>query len=206
MPLDIDRFIHLRPKLYHLTASSNANRILETGALHSAADLFRQSGLENMIRQRRPDGQWIDCLGDRVHIRDQAPLHAGNIAFQGGWSFERFISQLNGLVFFWPGTAAGPIDYGRRHFQKYANDGALVLELSTRSIFDANPTPGPMFCKYNSGSPRCTGGTGSPRGPETFLGADDYHQTPSSVKEVVFSNTTSLAGCNATTRMLEDFV
>lgn len=205
MPLDIERFVRLRPVLFHLTATPNAARIRDTGLIYPASALYRSAGMAPSIRTRRAEGQWIEFGGERVHIRDQAPLHRGNITFSGGWVFEDLVAHLNDHVFFWPGTTDGPISYGRRHFERYAGDDAVVLCLDTRAIFAANTDPGPRFCKYNSGSPRCTGGRGSPRGPDTFLDADGFPHRPSEVIEVTFPDVVRLDGCEIAERPVSAF-
>lgn len=206
MPLDIERFVRLRPVLYHLTATPNAARIRDTGLICPASALYRSAGMTPSIRTRRAKGQWIEFGGERVHIRDQAPLHRGNIMFSGGWKFEDLVAHLNDHVFFWPGTASGPIAYGLRHFQRYAGDDTAVLSFDTRAVFAANLKPGPRFCKYNSGSPRCSKGRGSPRGPDTFLDARAFPHNPSEVIEVTFPSIVSLDGCTVTQQPVRDLI
>ena len=67
---------------------------------------------------RRPQPVRLDLGGRIVEVRDQAPLHKGNLHFDEGWSMARLVEYLNGHVFFWPGGADGPIDYGRRHWAR----------------------------------------------------------------------------------------
>ncbi len=206
MPLDIDRFIVRRPRLYHLTAAANAERILETRTMRAAAVLLRQAGRHDVLRNRRAQSIWIDTNGQRTHIRDQSPLHRGNVTLDPSWQFEDFVECLNQHVYFWPGTDSGPISHGYRHFQRYARENALVLEFNTQELFRANPTPGPKFCKYNSGSPRCTKGKGSPRGPLTFAHAPNFSYRPSEVVEVTFSNDVCLSECAVMVHKIKDFV
>lgn len=205
MPLDLDRFIQTRPCRYHLTATRNAERILSSHTLRPAADAFIEGGQPEMIRSRRRGSCTVPLLGDTVHIRDQAPLHPGNVALAPGWSFEDLVEHLNRHVFFWPGTDLGPIPYGVRHFHKYAGKGKVVLILNTAEVFAANESLPPRFCRYNSGSPRCSGGKPSPRGPGTFALAHDYIGTPGSVVEVTFPGPVTLAGCRASQRDPREF-
>lgn len=121
-----------------------------------------------------------------VSIRDQAPLQEGHIRFEGGWQMADLLKTLNDLVFFWPGTAAGPNDYGKRHFERYKAEGPAILRVRFESLVIANPASAPLFCKYNSGSPRCSNGQRSPRGPSTFVRESDRDFPPSRVVEVVF--------------------
>lgn len=206
MALDLTRFIQLRPKLYHLTASHNAERIQKMESIHSASHLLAAAGQERAIGARRPEGILIQCQGDQVHIRDQSPLHRGNISFEAGWDFEDLVRYLNNHVFFWPGNPERPIGYGLRHFQRYAQDDVVVLSFDTRELFEANQAPGPMFSKYNSGSPRCNGGRGSPRGPSTFTHAQEFLHRPSQVVEVTFPLTADLSNCSIEVNQVTDLI
>ncbi len=192
MPLELSQFVKTRPYLYHLTARSNLKLIVASGRLRTAADLFAEAGENQLLRQRRRESRIVVCGGERVHVRDQAPLHAGNLKLGAKWTFEDFVEHLNGHVFFWPGTETGPIGYGKRHFERYAEEDHVVLVLKTDEMFSAQADSEPRFCRFNSGSPRCTGGQPSPRGPDTFVLARDFADTPSSVVEVTFRGSVSL--------------
>lgn len=206
MPLDLERFVKLRPTLYHLTAASNAAHIRSSGRIDSAAALYRSAGIEPSIRCRRASEEWIRCDGDDVHIRDQAPLHRGNIDLSDGWRFEDLVAYLNEHVFFWPGKPEGPIPHGLRHFKRYAREKAVVLSFDTQELFAANADPGPRFCKYNSGSPRCTGGQRSPRGPGTFLRPSAFPHRAGEVIEVTFPASVDLHRCSIIERPVRDLV
>lgn len=192
MPFDLVRFINTRPRLYHLTARSNAPLIQADGQLRPAIEILREAGRVDLLNARRKRSEVVTIGSKSIHIRDQSPLHAGNLSLDGGWQFDRFVRHLNEHVFFWPGTTAGPIDYGRRHFERYATEDNVVLVFSTEEIFAANLSLAPRFCKYNSGSPRCTGGKPSPRGSGTFMHADQLSFAPSNVVEVVFPGPVTL--------------
>lgn len=192
MPIDLNRFISLRPVAYHLTARSNVDRILKLNLLQSTTELLRLARRPDLHEERRRDHVAVRIDSDTVILRDQAPLHAGNIALESGWTFSRFVNHLNSHIFFWPGTEGGPIDYGRRHFKRYKDKGedCAVLAIPTRDLIAANPAP--RFCRYNSGSPRCSGGKPSPRGQSTFTPASDFSGSPSEVVELTFERQTHL--------------
>lgn len=126
--------------------------------------------------------------GEVIRIRDQTPLHKGNLSLPPSWSYEDLVELLNDRVFFWPGDADGPIDYGERHFAKYAGEFPVVLRVPTADVLAANPGAPPEFSRYNSGSPRWSGGRPSPRGPDTFLGVGEFGMPPSRVVEVAFAS------------------
>jgi hypothetical protein len=102
------------------------------------------------------------------------------------------VESLNRRVFFWPGTASGPISYGIRHFERYQGERPIVLRLLMQSLLASNPASQPLYCRYNSGSPRCSYGTKSSRGANTFVPAGDFAGTPSTVVEVTFQEPITL--------------
>src|SRR5262249_44202542 len=156
MPFHLDDLIATFPFVYHLTARVNLARISRTGLLESAAALMRRADRLDLLRVRRTRLEEIALDGCAIFLRDQAPLHDGHIPFEGGWQLPQLIESLNARVFFWPGREAGPIAHGLRHFQRYASEGPAILRIRLRSLVDANPGRTPLFCRYNSGSPRTT--------------------------------------------------
>jgi hypothetical protein len=186
MGFAIDQFVECRPYLFHLTARSNALEIVRRRQIESASQLLRRAGRGVLLRQKREDHVAIEIDGHRVQLRDQAPLHAGNIEYAGQWRLPDVIETLNDRIFFWPGTASGPIVYGRRHFERYRIEDVVVIVLAAHDAFRINADAMPSFCRYNSGSPRCSGGRKSPRGPDTFLSAAEFVGSASQVVEVTF--------------------
>src|SRR6185295_18424853 len=118
MPLTLSEFAGTRPFLYHLTARQNLPGILATRQLQSAAQILRAAGRYDWLRQKRAEGMLVRDGARAVHLRDQAPLHRGNLDLQAGWSFEDLVQYLNVHVFFWPGTAEGPVRAGRAHYER----------------------------------------------------------------------------------------
>jgi hypothetical protein len=142
-------------------------------------------GVLNLRKRRLESMQFL--LGTAtVSVRDQAPLYPGNIRFEGGWSFEDFVQSLNERVFFWPGSLNGPIGYGQRHFARYASEDPAILRISTADLYKANRGVSPLYCPYNSGSPRWSWGVASLRGPKTFVSCTEADYGPSRVVEVTF--------------------
>jgi Family of unknown function (DUF7002) len=192
MAFDLESFLKIRPKLYHLTARSNLEGILRDRRLLTAAEILERGNMGDWIRRRRPKSLIVPNGEGDTHVRDQAPLFPRNATLEGGWTFEDFIESLNRRVFFWPGTHAGPIPMGSNHFGTYRDHDSVVLVLDTAALFDENPNLQPEFCKYNSGSPRCNAGKGVPRGPQTFLSRDKFPWRGSDVKEVTFASAVAL--------------
>ena len=69
--------------------------------LDCAATLLRLGGRADLVRKRRATrtGRTVRVDNEEVHVRDQAPLHRGNMVLLGGWGFEDFIEHLNSFVF-----------------------------------------------------------------------------------------------------------
>lgn len=186
MAFQLKQFIQLRPYLYHLTSRSNLPLIRSNQTLCSAGVLLTRAGLSGVIQTKRLEHLSIVVEGDRFHIRDQSPLHAGNTMLTDGWTFENLVESLNERVYFWPGTALTPSKYGVRHHGRYTDEDPVIIRVQTERIIELNSDNKPEFCKFNSGSPRCSGGRKSPRGPQTFVRAENAPFSMGRVVEVTF--------------------
>tara|TARA_R110002110_G_scaffold305022_3_gene519121 strand:- start:339 stop:932 length:594 start_codon:yes stop_codon:yes gene_type:complete len=175
-------FIKLRPFSYHLTSSENFARIRTERRLRPAIEFIGR----DWLRRRRNN----NLRTNLAIVRDQAPLHAGSILFLSNWELADLVEHLNNHVFFWPGTESNPITAGKNHYGRYSNELNTVLRIPTEELITTNPAP--LFSRYNSGAPRVSGGKYSPRGPRTFLPAEDFIETPGKVKELVFRSSVTL--------------
>ena len=184
MAFTLAQFCNTRPYLYHLTALANLGTILADRSLYSAEYLCERAGVT--LNGKRREHFPLDLDGTPILLRDQRPLHPGNVALGDGWTWDDLLRELNQRVFFWPGRIDGPSDHGRRHHQRYADERPLLLRLMTRDVISANPGRPPEFCRYNSGAPRCTKGRGSPRGADSFVPADRFPGRASQVVEVTY--------------------
>ena len=184
MSFSEEGYATVRPFLYHLTDRRNIERVRRTGSLQSAATLLQQAGQLQVVRARRIAALQITVEGDPVILCDQAPLHEGNIQFNGGWSLPEFVEHLNHHVFFWSGWNSGPVPYGVRHFNRYSLERPMVIRATFQSVRTKNPGAQLRFCRYNSGSPRWSNGRPSPRGPGTFSTALSSCFWPREVVEV----------------------
>ena len=188
MSFNLENLVKYRPYLYHLTSRQNLASIRLDRQLRCANRLLDDAKLEHVAGQRRREHLVIDGENGPLLIRDQEPLSVGSINFEDGWTLERFVRHINAHVFFWPGTSEGPIQVGRNHFERYRHEGSVILRIATGSV-----TPlALLFSRYNSGAPRCSGGKYSPRGPGTYLRADQFTGTVSNVVEVVSAGGFSL--------------
>lgn len=185
-------YTRVRPFAFHLTARSNLAILQQTRRLETAAALMKRASRLDLLDVRRTGPVTIEVDGRSVLLRDQSPLHEGNILFEGGWTLATLIEELNSRVFFWPGTDKGPIDYGQRHFERYEGEPLIVLRVPTEDLVASNAALEPQFCPFNSGAPRTNNGKGSPRGPKLFLGADRFERAPSEVIELTFRGSVTL--------------
>ncbi|WP_370301168.1 hypothetical protein [Pseudooceanicola sp.] len=190
MPFSREKFVSLRPVLFHLTAKENVTSIRKQRGLMSASALAELSGAHAMLRRKRSKLEPVRLPdGTQVILRDQAPLHSGNIAFEPGFSFPDLLDDLNRRIFFWPGNSRGPIEHGRRHFNRYAGTSIALLRIQTKEFLDLNKAE---FCAYNSGSPRSSNGRKSPRGSSTFSPEYATPHTPGRVVEVTVKDAAKL--------------
>lgn len=177
-----DSFCRTRPYAFHLTAPENLSRIARTGRLDTAEALCRLAGCADLMLARRDASVGIQVEEDRVVIRDQLPLHVKRMDLQGR-PFEALLADLNHRVFFWAGSERGPGRYGDSHLKRYKAEESVMLRVPMRDLLRKAE---PELCRYNSGSPRHSGGQPSPRGPFTFVPLSAWADRPSMVVEVTF--------------------
>lgn len=187
MGFSLDSLIQLRPYAFHLTSRSNLPHLRRELTLHSALKLFQLAGREDLASRRRRVSVQLTSAHGSVDVRDQEPLHSGSIEFHGSWNIDDLVHHINQHVFFWPGTDAGPIREGRSHYKRYRREDPVFLRLSTIDLLQINSCLTPLFCRFNSGAPRCSRGRRSPRGPDSYALADAFSGKVSDVKEVVFA-------------------
>ena len=180
-----DRFVEVRDYVYHNTSRANFPHIVSTMRLDSAALILDGFDRSREIYVRRVGK--LSFATSPQSLQSQRPLIEKNIAFEAGWTMANLLERLNTLVFFWPGKERDPIQKGLDH--RVSADGpgvdTITLRVPTRDAFTIGD---PLFCKYNSGSPRQTSGRRSPRGPGTFDTEMDFNGTSSEVSEVVFKD------------------
>lgn len=190
--MNIEKFVQLRKHLYHLTDESNLESILSNRILKSAETL---TGLVNLpdrdqfLRKRRKGHKKIGNDRYSFSLRDQDPLFEKivNKNLEQDMCFEDFVYLLNTKIFFWAKEQDLKTHYARYEKQ---NEYPVILRFDTQDLFDAN-TQSPKFCRLNSGAPRCSSyyPEGAPqRGRQTFLSADAYLGSPSSIREVTFES------------------
>jgi len=194
--MELQKFIGSRKYLYHLTDKVNLKSILSDYTLKSTTELIKASTIEKktaFLRTRRLKHCPITINGFEIVIRDQYPLNPV-IAMKNmteGWMFEDFVYHLNSRVFFWPTEK----DL-KSHYKRYENDNEfpMVLRFETKEVAALNKSE-PLFCKYNSGAPRCHNSFkkgAAPRGKNSFLNAIDYPDPIGSVREVTYLSSCTL--------------
>ena len=190
----IERYAKSRSYLYHLTHRDNLNHIREMRRLFPAAILMEQSGNIDLMRTPRRRSVALKIDERQIVLRDQIPLYEGMMQLPIGYTFAEFVESLNRRIFFWPGNKHKPKDNGLRHFEHYKEEKPVIVRAEFEALCRMNPAAKPLFCRYNSGSPRVTYKKKSPRGPNTFLPAEEFNGTPSTVVEVTFDVDVVLPG------------
>lgn len=189
--MELQKFIKIRPHIYHLTDHRNLDSILETGKLLSTKKLVAMSTVADkagFLSTRRENHKVITAKNIDYHIRDQRPLSLKILkgCLDEGCSIEDFIDYLNSKVFMW-----GKMQGLQSHYARYIaqNENPIILRFNTEEVFTLNKQP--RFTRLNSGAPRASsylGGKGSPRGLKTFETSDDFSYGAGSVNEVVFDD------------------
>jgi hypothetical protein len=184
---EISEFLHLRPFVYHVTDRANLPRLQTDRGMRPAESWLADAKRRDLLGTWRPDSTALPLDGGVVVLKDQKPLIEANTLLTGGWTFGDFVTYLNRHVFFWPGRADGPIGPGSRLLQHYEAEGPAVLRLPTAELLAVNSSVAPLFCAFNSGSPRCQHGERVPRGPNLFTSADRFPRRASQVVELTFA-------------------
>lgn len=157
--------------LYHFTYCNNLPFIRQGHAMLSAAQLLDAYGMsEEKSRKRNKPLP----LPNGVILHDQRPLHEGNIDFLPGFDMPKLVSLINEHVFFWP-------EFKESFAKKYWNNWLIRCRLSD---LEDNLGNSALFCRYNSGAPRCSNGKKSPRGPGLFEPLTAIPRRK--IKEIVF--------------------
>jgi hypothetical protein len=188
MPIDLPDFVKTSPFLYHLTYSTNVNRIHRLRQLDCAAKLMRAGGYEHLLRERRLEMPQFAVDGDTVLLTDQKPINEANIEFQGGWQLPDLIEALNNRVFFWRGSRSGLLAKDRGHHAKYVamEQELTFLRLPFQETNELNAARGPELSKYNTGAARRNNGKRILRGPTTFSAPESADFDIGEVREVAF--------------------
>lgn len=192
MPFNIERFANIRPFLYHLTSSDNLAHICSSRAIAPAIEWMKRAGRLDLLRQRRTRHEPLLVDDFEILLRDQKPLIKNNIAYAPDYTFEELVETLNRRVFFWPGKPDKPERTGRDHFDHYRDEQPVIIRAEFHKLLADNPGIEPLFCKYNSGSPRIVNRKKSPRGPNTFVRPTEFPGTACEVIEVTFAGPVSL--------------
>lgn len=183
--MDIDKFIKLRPYVYHLTDRRNLNSIIAQKQIFSTRKIVSDSAIQNKktyLASRRPNHDLIKINVYDFHIRDQQPISELVLgrSLTNNWTVADFIAHLNKRVFFWP-----TINRLTRHYDRYQSENPIILRFSTEDVLKLNPNA--EFCHLNSGATRCSShwnGDAPHRGADTFLTAANYQLGHASVAEV----------------------
>jgi hypothetical protein len=192
MPFSLEDYARLRPFAYHLTSLRNLSTIRRRRVLFSANKLLDEAGETTLRRSHRPISIELRIDSGLIDLRDQDPLKPWNLTLSSKWTMGDVVEMLNERVFFWPGWIDRPIDYGVRHFGRYADDPIAILRVPTSDLLAANAPRAPEFCKWNSGAPRWSMGRRPIRDLHTFMSATRANYRATDVKELTFLDSAKL--------------
>lgn len=191
MAVNLNNLIETTPYLLHLTYEPPLVRIRRMNRLESAARLMELGGQLHLLRQRRDKMLSFRIGDDEITLTDQRPLNEKNIKFLDGWVLEDLVEAVNRRVFFWRGNDNGLLKDDQGQFGRYKREGKKLVFLRTPFVdaVEHNADCGPEFCMHNSGGARQHPKTGkSPRGPSTFVSAENASFTIKDVREVAFTD------------------
>jgi len=160
--------------------------------LDSPAVLLKGTTYEHRLNSRRMEDVVTHLNEFEVIIRNQIPLNPSFLEFAEGWSFADYLVELNSRVFFWPGDWDGPNGYGQRHRASRFNASSVLLRARLKEVLVGNPGAVLFLSRFNTGAPRLYFGRRSPRGPDTFIPAEDWPYAPSRVAEASFAGSVKL--------------
>jgi hypothetical protein len=100
--LQLESSTKARPYAYHLTDPVNLEHIRTTNEILPASLLMERAGRHDLLRSRRPGHERIAISNTTILVRDQVPLHKGNIRMLGSYSYEDLVENLNRRIFFGP--------------------------------------------------------------------------------------------------------
>ena len=192
MPFMLSAFIERYPICVHRTHVDNVRGIKTIRQLWPAAELYAAAGMASSADPRRSHHDlFLNCTFARLRVNDQDPFLSQHGRFEGGWSVQRFVQELNRRVFFWPMHSPlrggnGTSGQAAAFLRKYAERSVLLL-MPTADLLAANARLVPEFTRCNSGtlSPRTR--KHNVRGPMTFLPAQRFVGTLMHVRELAFS-------------------
>jgi O-acetyl-ADP-ribose deacetylase (regulator of RNase III) len=180
-----EKLFEVWPYCYHVTSGTNLNSIYRVRTLFPAATIFKEAGQHGICRERRTEDIVLRLDGHDVLIRNQSALSPEALDLAPGELLEDYVSCLNSRVFFWPGTASGPVDDGVRMCHRAAA-GSIILRVPTRSLVSANPAAEVYISTCNTGAAWLDNGRKSRRGREVFELVNGFSGNPASIQEISF--------------------
>jgi hypothetical protein len=179
---------------YHVTSAANSASIRQSRVLQTAHDLFIQAKREDLLNQRRTEDVLLLIEGERrVSIRNQCPLDPDSLDLGPICTLSEYIECLNSHVYFWPGTASGPIDDGVRMCEKSSCGRSIILKVPTQSLFNANRKTSVRVSTCNTGVAWRDGEVKSRRNPDVFEPIADFSEDPRRICEISFSSNMHLS-------------
>lgn len=171
--MDVDRFIQLYPRLFHMAEVGTWPSIKQHGLLSTSAVLDKL-GIAGTSRARyetehRPEKMTVGQGTDAIVLRDQKPMPPERIAkaLVDGTAPQQWYKFLNGKVFMWAQEERLLTLLNARPYKKLEHD---VLTINTAALV-AQYKDRISLCRMNSGN---TFPMWLPRGLNDFKSIDAY--------------------------------
>lgn len=152
--MDINRFVALYPRLYHMAEVGTWPSIKERGLLSTSAVLdhlgVRGANRQQYETEHRPEKMTVGTGAAAVILRDQKPMPPDRIsrALVDGTSPQQWYTFLNGKVFMWAEEKRLLTLLGARAYKRLEHD---VLTIDTAALVAAYQNR-ISVCRMNSGN------------------------------------------------------
>lgn len=190
--MKLEQILTLWTYCYHVTSESNLESIQQSRVLSPAETLLKGAKMHHFLRLRRTGDLLLRIEANDVLVRNQCPLDPDSLDLGTTGTLEEYVECLNSHVYFWPGTASGPIEDGVRMFERTDRTSSVVMRVLTASLLDANSTLPIYVSTCNTGVAWKERGNRSRRGPEVFQTVEAFSAQPDNVHEICFANNVCL--------------
>jgi hypothetical protein len=190
--IQFDDFVSVWSHSYHVTFEANLESMRNLRILWPARTLLEDTEHSRFIHERRTRDLMVPMQGERILLRNQIPLDPGSIDLGTTATLQDYVACLNSYVFFWPGSCSGPIQDGRRMFQRTGGQRSIVIRMETRSLIDVNPGVPIYVTTCNSGATWTEGGNKVRRSPDIFRRLDQSAEMIATIHEICFRTSVHL--------------
>ena len=185
--MELDDIVMHWTYCYHVTFETNLASICQSHILCPAQSLLKQANRHDFLRRRRARNLLLRVEGRDILIRNQYPLAPESLDLGATGTLEEYVECLNSYVYFWPGTASGPVDDGIRMFYRTNGTPSVVIRIPTCALINANQASSVYVSTCNTGAAWTAQGLRSRRSPEVFQPFDEFSERPANIQEICFA-------------------